>query len=124
MFDILKIKIFGHQPVAKISDKLLDRIIYREFKYNSDFVRAKIKKVNSDSHKGESRISVAILKLADQDLIALDGLIEKANYDFRDVITLAEYPRCAKIGFGDFDKNAMKQIYIDDFIDYSNWLNK
>ncbi len=65
-----------------------------------------------------------ILKLADKDINSLDGHIEKANNDCRDTIMLAEYPRCANIGFDELDKKSMKQIYIDDYIEYSNWLNK
>ncbi len=124
MFDLLKIKIFGHQPVAKISDTLLESIIIRDFDHNAAIVRQKLKNVSSDTKKGKNRISVDILKLADKDINALDGHIEKANNDCRDTIMLAEYPRCANIGFDELDKKSMKQIYIDDYIEYSNWLNK
>jgi len=34
----------------------------------------------------------------------------------------AEYPRRAKIGFDELTIKPMKQIYIDDFIEYSNWM--
>lgn len=124
MFDLLKIKLFGHQPVAKISDQLLDTLIVRDYKSNADIVKTKLKNVNSDSQAGKNRIAADILKLADKDIKALDGLIEKANEDSRDIMMWAEYPRCSKIGFGKLDKKAMKQIYINDFIEYSNWLNK
>jgi hypothetical protein len=124
MFELLKIKIFGHQPVAKISDTLLTSIVIRDFKQNADIVRQKLKSVNSDTEKGKNRISANILKLADKDINALDGLIEKANNDSRDIILWAEYPRCSKIGFSELDRKSMKQIYIDDFIEYSDWLKK
>jgi len=49
-------------------------------------------------------------------------LIEKANKDSRDIMMWAEYPGRAKIGFDELAINPMKQIYIDDFIEYSNWM--
>jgi len=52
----------------------------------------------------------------------LDELIEKANKDSRDIMMWAEYPGRAKIGFDELAINPMKQIYIDDFIEYSNWM--
>jgi len=123
MDEITKIKLSGNQPAAKISDDLLKKLIIREFDGSANTVRIKLRNVISNTSAGKNRISACILKLANQDLIALDDLIEKANFDSRDIIKGAEYPRCAKIGFSELDKGLMKQIYIDDFIEYSNWLN-
>jgi hypothetical protein len=82
------------------------------------------KNINSDNQAGKNRVAADILKLADKNINSLDRLIEKANDDSRDTIMWAEYPRCAKIEFDDLDKKEMKKIYIDDFIEYLNWLNK
>lgn len=122
MFDLLKIKLFGQQPVAKISDQLLDTLIERDFRSNADLVKTKLKNIDSDSQKGKNRIAAGVLKLANKNFDNLDGLIKKANEDSRDIMMLAEYPRCAKIGFDELDKKLMKQIYLDDFIEFSNWL--
>ena len=122
MFDLLKIKLFGHQPVAKISDQLLDTLIERDYKGNADIVKTKLKNINSGNQAGKNRIAAGILKLADKNFDALDELIEKANTDCRDIFMWAEYPRCAKVGFDELDKKQMKQIYLDDFIEFSNWL--
>jgi hypothetical protein len=124
MFDLLKIKLFGQQPVAKISDQLLNALIERDYRSNAEIIKTKLRNINSDSHAGKNRIAADVLKLADKNLDSLDRLIEKANEDCRDIIMSAEYPRCAKIGFGELDKKQMKQIYLDDFTEYSNWLNK
>lgn len=124
MFDLIKIKLFGYQPVVKISDLLLDTLIVRDYKNNADIVRTKFKNINSDNQAGKNRIAADILKLADKDINSLDRLIEKANDDSRDTMMWAEYPRCAKIEFDDLDKKEMKKIYVDDFIEYLNWLNK
>jgi hypothetical protein len=124
MFDLLKLKLFGHQPVAKISDQLLDTLIDRDFKSNAARVRTKLNNINSDSKAGQNRIAAGILKLADKNFDALDELIKKANEDSRDILLRAEYPRCAKLGFDDaVDKKQMRQIYIDDFNEYTSWLN-
>ena len=122
MFDLLKIKLFGHQPAAKISDQLLDTLIERDFKSNSAVVKTKFKNIDSDSKAGQNRIAASILKLADKNFDALDKLIEKANTDSRDILMWAEYPGCAKLGFDELDDKQMKQIYFDDFIEFSNWL--
>jgi ABC-type methionine transport system ATPase subunit len=123
MDEIEEIRLSGKQPAAKISDDLLDKIIKRDFKDDADIVRTKFIKINSSGQKGKNRILAGILKLANQDINVLDGLIEKANTDFRDILLLAEYPRNSKIGFEELDEEAMKNIYIDDFTEYSIWLN-
>jgi len=122
MFDLLKIKLFGHQPVAKISDQLLNTLIERDFKSNAALVRTKLSTLKGDSTAGKNRIAAGVLKLADKNFDALDELIKKANEDSRDIMMWAEYPRCAKIGFDELDKKQMKQIYLDDFIELSKWL--
>ena len=122
MFDLLKIKLFGHQPVAKISDQLLDTLINRDFKSDAAIVKTKLNIVDSDSQAGKNRIAAGILKLADKNFDALDKLIAKANNDSRDILMFAEYPRCAKLGFDELDDKQMKQIYLNDFIEFSNWL--
>ena len=124
MFDLLKIKLFGQQPVAKISDQLLDTLIERDYKSNAAIVRTKLNNIDSDSQAGKNRIAASVLKLADKNFDALDELIEKANIDSRDILMWAEYPRCAKLGFDELDKKQMKQVYIDNFNEYSNWLSK
>lgn len=122
MFDLLRIKLFGQQPVAKISDQLLGALIERDFKSKEAIVRTKFNNIDSDSKAGQNRIAAGILKLADKNFDALDKLIEKANTDSRDILMWAEYPGCAKVGFDELDKKQMKQIYLDDFIAFSNWL--
>lgn len=122
MFGLLKIKLFGHQPTANVSDQLLACLIERDYKNNADAVKTKLRNIKSDNPAGRNRIAAGILKLAGKNFAELDGLIEKANEDCRDIIMWAEYPRCAKMGFDKLDKPRRKQVYIDDFIEFSNWL--
>jgi len=124
MFDLFKIRLWGHQPIAKISDKLLYSLIERDYKCNSDFVKRKFENINCENQAGKNRIAAGILKLADKNLDAIDGLIEKGNQDSRDIMMWAEYPRCSKISFDGLSQKQMKQIFIDDFIEYTSWLKK
>jgi hypothetical protein len=123
MFEEFKIKYLGIQPVAKVTTLRLESLIAREFPEHIDEVTLKLYKVKGDNPKGINRISAAILKLANKDHLSIDHYIELANADSRDVLSQAEYPRCSKLGFDDFDKNQMKSIYLDDWLEYSNWLN-
>ena len=124
MFERIIIKYFGHQPAAKITDRLLDKIIEREFPNNTNEVRRKLNSIISDSKVKKNRFSVAILKLANRDLTKIDRLIKECNTDFRDVVSKAEYPRCTKFGFGEISADKVRKIYFDDWQEYSVWLDK
>jgi uncharacterized protein YgbK (DUF1537 family) len=124
MFETIRIKIFGKQPAAKVTDRKLERLIQREFGHRISEVRQKLQRVTSDTNNGKNRISAAILKLANKDFNVLDHYIAMNNSDFRDVISQAEYPRCSKLDFGEMEERNMKHIYLEDWIEYSNWLNK
>lgn len=111
------------QPTAKISDELLNKLIQREFPNNITQVRLKLNRIISDSQGGKNRFSAAVLKLADRDFTKLDELIEECNYDFRDIVSKAEYPQCFSNGFQDISSND-DEIYRLDWKQYSNWLTK
>jgi hypothetical protein len=123
MFEVLRIRIFGTQPAAKISDKILDRLIRRDIGDHADNVKLKLSQIANDTHNGKNRISAAIIKLSNRDFKAIDYYIEMSKNDFRDLISQAEYPRCSKLGFGEMDDQNMKRIYLNDWIDYSKWIN-
>lgn len=120
--ELIKTKI--EQPVAKISDTELEKLINREFPNNSDLVKRKLTEILSESQNGKNRIGAAVLKLAKSDLNAIDSLIKKANEDFRNVISQAEYPRATKYGFEERSDNELKVDYLSDWIEYSEWKNK
>lgn len=124
MIETLKIKLFGKQPVPKITVSILEKIIERDFKENSTEVKTKLEKVKSDSESGKKRISAAILKLANGNLKAVENYVEVANVDFRDVIFQAEYPRCSKLGFEEMENPEIRKVYSEDWKEYTEWLNK
>src|ERR1043165_2024085 len=124
MLETFKIKYLGHQPPAKISDRALDRIIQRDFGNNFQEVKQKLEFIKSDTPKGKNRLSAAVLKLANGDLTKIDSYLKICNNDFRDVVSKAEYPKISQHGFGKIARDKLKAIYLSDWIEYSNWLNK
>lgn len=116
----------GEQPVAKVSNEDLDFLINREFPNEKDAIRAKLDKIKSDSQSGKNRISAAVLKLADRDFTKVDLLVERTIEDFRDIVSLAEYPRAHKAGFKLFDKEekVIEGVFLADWKEYSNWKEK
>ena len=112
------------QPIPKISNRILEEIIERDFGINSIEVKTKLNQVKSDTESGKNRISVAILKLANGNINSIDNFIELANSDFRDVISQAEYKRCSELGFEDIEKSEIGKIYLEDWKEYTEWLNK
>ena len=124
MLETLRIKLFGIQPVARISDARLERLIQREFGNQADLVSRQLKQVVSETNAGKNRISAAIIKLSDKNIKAIDHLLEQSKNDYRDLISQAEYPTCSELDFTDMDKQNMKIIYLDDWTEYLKWLNR
>ena len=112
------------QPIPEISNRILDVIIERDFGKNSIEVKAKLNLIKSDTESGKKRISASILKLANGNINSIDNFIELANIDFRDVISQAEYPRCSELEFEDLEKPEIGEIYLEDWKEYTEWLNK
>ena len=124
MFEIVRIKIFGGQPIAKVTDKKLDQLIQREFGGRAPEIKRKLQQVTSDTGDGKNRISAAILKCSNGDFKAIDHFIATSSEDFRDVISNAEYPRFSKLSVKHTEGQNMKRIYLEDWREYSNWLKK
>ncbi|MEB2778646.1 hypothetical protein SYJ56_25275 [Algoriphagus sp. D3-2-R+10] len=114
----------GEQPVAEISDGDLDYLIGREFPNDKETVKTKLDKIKSDSQNGKNRISASVLKLADNDLSKIDYLVKLANEDFRDIVSEAEYPRASSYDFGERDDEESKEDYLNDWVEYSAWIEK
>jgi hypothetical protein len=122
LLEILRTRISGHQPVVKISDSLLRRIVEREFSQNTGYVYAKLKEIKSETPSGANRISACVIKLANRDIHALDKYVLLANNDYRDVISLVEYPSMADKGLEEHLSAGIRKLYIQDYKDYTSWL--
>jgi len=112
--------------IPKITNKDIERLVEREFdKRLSDLVYEKLNKVNAESENGKNRIWAAIIKLSKSDIDELQKNVEKANYDFRDVIAYAEYPNLSKEPFAILsvkDKKKKDEIFKKDKDQYIEWL--
>ena len=115
MFEILRIKLFGTEPAAKITDRKLEQLIHRDFGKHEDEVKQKLEHLNN-------RIAAAILKLSNKDINSMDHFIEVSNDDYRDVLSSAEYPRYGNMIFGQLNKKDRKRIILEDWQEYSEWL--
>jgi len=124
MFEIFRIKYFGIQPVATIKSKTIQKIIRRDYGDNFNEVKRKLESVRSDAPGGLNRLSAAILKLASGRVSEIDSLIEKCNFDFRDVVSKAEYPSFFKSAAGKIESKDARKLYLSDWINYTKWLNK
>jgi hypothetical protein len=124
MFEVLRIRILGTQSAAKVTDKILNRLIQRDFGNQADNVKLKLRQITSDTHNGKNRISAAVIKLSNKNSKAIDYYINLSMNDFRDLISQAEYPRCSNLEFNEKGKQNMKRIYFDDWTDYSKWINE
>jgi hypothetical protein len=123
MFETLKIKLFIKQPVSKVSSHQIDRIVKSQFIDKYDSVTTKLDSLNIDSQKVKNRIKAAILKLADGEFEKIDKYLDTANFDLRDLIVLAEYPRNWKHGFDKIPNKLRKKEYLDDWNEYRSWLS-
>lgn len=71
------------------------------------------------------RIHLAILKLGAGDTDSLQGWVDLANSDFRDVVTPAEYPRFWEEGFVGVDRMSpqeVEELQRADWEQYEAWL--
>jgi len=116
----------GEQPVPTISDEKLDFLISREFPYEKELVRTKLNNIKSDSENAKNRICTSVLKVADKKLDKIDFLVKRANKDFRDIVSEAEYPRAHKSGFALFDQEEkiVRDVLLSDWEEYSTWTEK
>jgi hypothetical protein len=113
------------QQVPNINDDDIKQIIDRDFPQLEFTAVLKIlMEYKSESAKGYNRVYASILKLSDGNIELVQKYVEKAKWDYRDVIALAEYPNYSKYAFDDGLTYEKKVILIkDDWIQYERWLN-
>jgi hypothetical protein len=124
MLETLKIKLFSTQPVAKVSQNQIEKIVKAQYNKHYNEVIAKLDSIDMQIPKEKNRIKAAVLKIANCEYENLDKLIDIANVDFRDVIVRAEYPRSWKHGFNDVSKHLRKKEYLEDWKEYQEWLKR
>jgi hypothetical protein len=78
-----------------------------------------------ESEKGKNRVYASILKLSGGNIEQVKRFVEKANVDYRDVISLSEYPSYSEYAFRDnLSAEKKSQLIIADWTQYESWLNK
>jgi hypothetical protein len=116
-----------NQPVAEISKEILEKLIRRDFPESYEIVKQKLDLIKSESLNGQNRLSAAVLKLSNGNFSKIDLCIKMCNSDYRDVISQAEYPRVSKVGFIEMEEikpSELKEYYLEDWTEYTNWINK
>jgi hypothetical protein len=115
------------QPTPKVTEKDVERIVLRDF--GAERLRQVLDIVHTYGKQewnkpGSPRVWLAILKLADGNLDRLTQYTEIAIKDFRDVVSMAEYPEYFKIGFDKVHRKAEKAAIEADWKQYQEWLEK
>jgi hypothetical protein len=112
------------QNIPIINDADIKRIIERDFSRSQlAEIRKTLSQYKSENETGRNRVYAGILKLAKSDIVLLGLYTKKANNDFRDVISLAEYPNYSKHAFDDLSENEIAKLISDDWKQYQSWLN-
>lgn len=115
------------QPVAKISQRDIKKIIERDYPAGNEKEIVEIlSQYKSDNEAGKYRVWAALLKISDGKLEILKEKIEIAKTDYRDILADAEYPEYSeKVGFDSekFSKKELKNIIKSDWNQYQHWLN-
>ena len=115
-----------YQPIPKISDDDVERIIRRDFPLAvQEQVRAALARYGREPWEREpARVRMGILRLAHGDAAAVERHLRVAKTDFRDVLSAAEYPG-ASIEWGKLaaltpDERA--KLHAADWEQYRAWL--
>ena len=114
-----------NQKVPKISEADIIRIIRRDF-LKLEFAEAGsiLSKYKSTSEDGRMRVYAGILKLSHGNMELLKEFVLKANNDFRDIISLAEYPNYSKHAFDkELTEQKRRELISDDWLQYIYWFD-
>ena len=117
----------NEQSIPNITDKDVKRIALRDFGEDQVFKVLSILNEygKQDWNEPSPRVQFTILKLANGDIIKLSEQTKTATEDFRDVLAEAEYPRYSKeIGFDDVEEDYKNSVINNDWLQYSEWLEK
>lgn len=116
-----------NQPVPKVSDADVRRIVNRDFAEDQQRqATALLAQYGSeDWHREAARVRLAALKLAGGDLVRLRDQIELACRDYRDVLISAEYPEYhVRSMKGRFGRGERAAALTSDWEQYSKWLQR
>lgn len=113
------------QPIPDVTEKDVERIVIRDYgQALLDHVLRILGEYGSrpGTRPGSARVHLAILKVADGNLDTLAEIVELAIGDFRDVVSMAEYPNYT-YRYGSEIKDRQQAID-DDWRQYREWLDR
>jgi hypothetical protein len=115
------------QPIAKVSEDDVERIIKRDFtNEKSETIMNIFYEYKSESIQGRNRVLISILKLSDGDINKLRKYVEIAKTDYRDVIAWAEYPNYFEntMKNNKLSQKEIEKLYDLDWQEYQKWFLK
>jgi hypothetical protein len=114
------------QRIPIIDDDDITRIIKRDFPRSElANIKTMLAPYNSDSNIGRNRVYASILKLSEGNSDLLKEYVLKANNDYRDILSAAEYPNYSEHAFeDDLSDEQKKQLIESDWMQYQPWLDK
>ncbi|MBI5845304.1 MAG: hypothetical protein HZB23_11615 [Deltaproteobacteria bacterium] len=115
------------QRIPRVNRDDVLRVIRRDFPEGSEEqLMALFDPMEVRDWYGKARVQLAVLKAAGGDLAAIPEYMQLASWDYRDILTVAEYPsfrlrhdRKHKISPEELEKS-----YQDDWEQYQEWLNR
>ena len=112
-----------NQPTPSVTRSDVERIVRRDFSSEDcATVMALLDYYGTESYEREKdRVQLAVLKLAAGSIDELLCQIQTAKLDYRDVLSLAEYP---SYRWSEKDEAKIQKMYRDDWQQYSDWLHK
>lgn len=117
-----------NQPTPTVSRADVMRVLRRDFPQASfSELQAILDEYGAQEwHVERDRVQLAILKLASGRVDLLRSQVESAKRDFRDVLSVAEYPAYLNKGFhiGTLPPEQQQAIIDADWKQYQDWLNR
>jgi hypothetical protein len=116
------------QPIQRATAADVERVAQRDFPAErvAEVLSILEKYLGDGSPPAPHRVRLAVLKLAAGNIDNLRREIERARYDYRDVLSQAEYPEHTKrmFEFRPLTPGEEQQIFDADWHQYQTWLAK
>ena len=113
------------QPTPKVSRADVERVVRRDFPPDafSEMLQVLDEYGATDHQREKARVQLAVLKLASGSKEKLRREIEEAKFDYRDVLSPAEYPGYS-FEVSKLPKKEQQNIIDADWKQYSDWLTQ
>lgn len=112
------------QPTPLVDQEDVERIVNRDFSREDH--EAAFSALAKYEFRETHRVQVAALKNSNGNIEILKQQVDSANCDYRDVLSIAEYPSYSKqwSKMQSESDEEMNEVIQDDWRQYQTWLNK